>query len=117
MGLDAGGRMRQEIYADEYGIDTWLEEPAAIVEVDLVDALAFEAVTGIPAPAPVADAGAYTRAGLPWFDLLDPSREDIAAAKSLAGIRSIADLEQRQEDSLPIPNDQVIRLLRLRATR
>jgi hypothetical protein len=114
MGLGAGGRMRQEIYADEYGIETWEAEPTSTVHIDLVDALAFEALTGLAAPAPVVDADTYTQFGLPWFDLLEPTREDIQAAERLASVRSIADLEERREQRLPIPDVQVVRLLRLR---
>jgi hypothetical protein len=117
MGLGAGGRMRQEIYADEYGPDSWEPQPTATVHVDLVDAMAFEALTGLAAPPPVADARTYTEFGLPWFDLYDPRRENVRAANRLAGVRSIADLEAREEDPLPIPEAQVVRLLRLRQVK
>jgi hypothetical protein len=109
--------MRQEIHADEYGAETWEREPSATVHIDLVDALAFEALTGRPAPAPVVDAGTYTRCGLPWFDLIEPTARDIAAAERLRRVRSLADLEGRREERLPIPDPQVVRLLRLRAQR
>lgn len=114
MGLGAGGRMRQEVYADEYGLEAWEATPAATARIDLVDALAFEKLTGIVSPPP-ADAATYTAYGMPWFDLLAPTRRDIAAAERLAEVRSIADLEGRREEPLPIPEDQVVRLLRLRA--
>jgi hypothetical protein len=114
MGLGAGGRMRQEIYEDEYGVATWRLDPARTVRVELVDALAFEALTGIAVPGPPVDARTYTQHGLPWFDLLEPGRRDLAAAERLAAVRSIADLERRTEDPLPIPEGQVRRLLRLR---
>jgi len=114
MGLGAGGRMRQEIYADEHGVDTWEPAPADTVHIDLVDALAFAALTGLEAPPPVVDADTYTRHGLPWFDLVDPTRRDIAAAERLAGVRSIADLDRLRDAPLPISDAQVMRLLRLR---
>jgi hypothetical protein len=113
MGLGAGGRMRQEIYGDEYGIDTWRSTPATTVRIDLVDALAFTALTG-RAVHPPADARAYTHAGLPWFDLLEPTRRDVQAAERLATVRSIADLEGRRDEPLAIADEQVIRLLALR---
>ena len=106
--------MRQEIHADEHGIDTWEKAATATLRIDLVDALAFEAVTGIATPPPV-DAATYTEFGLPWFDLLEPTARDIDAARRLAAVRSIADLEGRREEPLPIPAEQVVRLLRLRA--
>lgn len=115
MGLGAGGRMRQEIYADEHGSDTWAPKPVRTVHVDLVDSLAFEAVTGLPAPQPVLSARDYTEHGFPWFDLFEPGKRDIAAAGRLAAVRSVADLEGRDEDPLPIPYEQIVRLLRLRA--
>jgi hypothetical protein len=109
--------MRQEIYGDDHGIDTWEPEPADRARVDLVDALAFEALTGLEAPPPVVDADTYTRCGLPWFDVIDPTGRDIAAAERLRSVRSIVDLERRRDEPLPIPEAQVVRLLRLRAQR
>ncbi len=108
--------MRQEIYEDEYGIRTWEHAPSRTVRIDLVDALAFEALTGLSVPGPPVDAETYTQFGLPWFDLLAPTKTDIAAAERLASVRSIADLKGRDEEPLPIPEDQVRRLLQLRAT-
>jgi len=114
LGLGAGGRMRQEIYADEHGVDTWQPKPVATVMIDLVDAVAFEVVTGRAAPPKVCDAATYTEHGLPWFDFLRPAGSDIGAAQRLAAVRSVADLEGRREEPLPIPEAQVRRLLRLR---
>ena len=115
MGLGASGRMRQEIYADDHGIATWDPAPAARARIDLVDALAFEALTGVAAPPPVVDAATYTQFGLPWFDVIDATGRDIAAAERLREVRSIADLERRRDEPLPIPEAQVVRLLGLRA--
>lgn len=53
--------------------------------------------------------------GFPWFDLLAPTKTDIAAAERLASVRSVADLEGRHEAPLAIPEGQVRRLLQLRA--
>jgi hypothetical protein len=117
MKLGAGGRMRQEIYADEHGIDTWEAEPLRTVPIDLVDALAFEALTGRPAPPPVVDAQTYTRFGLPWFDLIEPTARDVAAAERLASVCSIADLEVPPRRAAGDPRRAGRGLLRLRAQR
>ena len=71
MGLGAGGRMRQEIYPDEYGIDTWDRERSGRVFVHIVNSMDFREITGLePPPTPVS-ARTYTDYGLPWFDLYD----------------------------------------------
>jgi len=114
MGLGAGGKIAQEIYEDEHGVETWEPEPAATARVELVDALGFTALTRIPVPEPV-DVAAYTAHGLPWFDLLAPTKQDITAADRLAKIKSIADLRGERDEPLPIPDEQVIRLLQLRS--
>lgn len=114
MGLGARGRMRQEIFADEYGIEAWQDSPARTVRIELVDEIAFEALTGLEVSGEPIDAETYTRFGFPWFDLLEPSRRDIEASELLAGVRSVAELEERVEGPLPIPEAQVVRLLDLR---
>jgi hypothetical protein len=114
IGLGAGGRMRQEIYEDEYGIRTWETAPARTVRVEMIDALAFKTIAGTTVPGPPVDAETYTRHGLPWFDLLAPTEKDIAAAERLASVRSVSDLEGRTEEPPPIPEHLVRRLLDLR---
>ena len=45
-GLGAGGRMRQKIYPDEYGVDTWDAEEYGRVHVHIVDSMMFREITG-----------------------------------------------------------------------
>ncbi len=111
MGLGAGGRMRQEIYADAYGIDVWEPEPAATVHLRLVDAIDFAQLTGLPVPATPIDASTYTEHGLPWFDLYDPRRRAITGSDRLAGVRSIDELEGATDESVDIHGEQVVGLL------
>ena len=92
VGLGAGGRMRQEIYEDTYGLDTWEPEPVATVEIRLLEAHAFAERFDVAVPPTPVDADTYTRHGLPWFDLYDPSRQDVAATDRLKGVRSIDEL-------------------------
>jgi len=119
MGLAAGGRITQDIREDDHGIDTWKRKPARTIRIELVDAMVFEALTGLPAPHPAPDAHSYTAHGLPWFDLYDPAARDVKAANRLSGVRSLAELEGRgaRDVPLPIPAAQVRTLLRLRAGR
>lgn len=111
LGLGAGGRITQEIYADEYGHDTWEGEPAATVRVALVDAVAFAAVTGRPLQSPPADARSYTDAGLPWFALHDVARRGLDVTARLQAVRSLAALRGYSDDALVVDPEQVVALL------
>jgi hypothetical protein len=76
MGLGAGGKMRQKIYPDEYGVDTWDLENYGRVYGHIVNSMMYREITGTePPPTPVTSKS-YTQSGFPWFDLYDedPSR-------------------------------------------
>lgn len=92
MGLGAGGRMRQEVYADERPLSDYDEAGAKRVFVHLCSAAQWTAITGeVPPPTPV-DRDAYVEAGLPWFDSYDADAADLAPAAALAGVRGVDEL-------------------------
>jgi hypothetical protein len=78
MTLGAGGRMRQKIYPDPFGHEIW--DPGAIgrAHVQLIDARDWRSVTGEEVPPSPIDTEAYTRAGLPWFDIYDEGEPALA---------------------------------------
>jgi hypothetical protein len=113
MGIAAGGTMRQKIYPDKYGIDVWNLAHRASVFVHLISAAEFHAITGEETPPTPVDIGAYTAAGLPWFQLYDDEEGDVAAAETLARIKSIREIERRSPDkSVGIKDSQISRLRR-----
>jgi hypothetical protein len=116
MGLGAGGAMRQKVYPDPYGADTWDPDSRGAVVVHIVDSRQYQQITGeAPPPTPV-DAATYTARGLPWFDLYDEERGDIQPSGRLAGATTIAarDAERGSETtgdaSVDIPDPQVKRI-------
>jgi len=91
MGLSAGGRIRQKIYPDPYGIDTWDQENTGSVFVHLVNEEQYRDLTGVePPPSPVS-ARTYTEWGLPWFELDDEHRGSIPSSDVLANVKSVLD--------------------------
>ena len=114
MGLGAGGRMRQLIYADEHGIGTWDETSTGRVYVHIVNSMTYREITGEEPPATPVSARDYARHGLPWFDLYDDGKADLPASKALKGVKSIKQLDAergfaQQQDDAPVvvPDDQV----------
>jgi hypothetical protein len=96
MGLGAGGRMRQEIYPDEYGVDTWDPESSGRVHVYIVDSMMFREITGSEPPSTPVTARTYTECGLPWFDLYDEERGDLQP-DLLDRIRSVKQIDKRKK--------------------
>ncbi|MEJ7784665.1 MAG: hypothetical protein WKF96_07665 [Solirubrobacteraceae bacterium] len=111
LGLAAGGRIRQEIYDDHHGPGTWEQKPVESVEVALVEATAFAAVTSLPVPSEPIDAATYTAHGFPWFELHDPRRQALDVAAKLEAIRSLAELRGTRDAVLVVDPEQVIALL------
>ncbi|VDR40305.1 Uncharacterised protein [Tsukamurella paurometabola] len=81
MGLGAGGRMRQEVYADRRSSADYDAARTWRVFVHLCSASQWTAITGeVPPPSPV-DREVYVQAGLPWFDYYDADHQDLAPVR------------------------------------
>mgnify|MGYP005845880795 CR=1 FL=1 len=114
MGLGAGGKMKQSIYPDGYGIDTWDQENFGRVYIHIVNSMMYREITGQePPPTPIT-AKMYSDRGFPWFDLYDEHLGDLAQSEILAQVKSIKEMDQekgfapQQDDSsITIPADQI----------
>jgi hypothetical protein len=106
MGLGAGGRMKQEIYRDTYGIETWDPENRAMLFVHIVNSEQYEAVTGEPPPPCPISARTYSEYGFPWFDLYDETRQELPASRRLAGVKSLSERARTGEG--PDAEDQPV---------
>ena len=89
MGLAPGGRIRQEIAQDPYGLDVWDTSVHSRCFVHLLNAEHYREVTGrAPPPTPVT-AEAYKKAGIPWFDFYNDG-PTLGGSAILAGLDSLA---------------------------
>lgn len=96
MGLGAGGKMKQKIYPDPHGIDTWDGENFGRVYVHIVNSMMYREITGQePPPTPVT-AHTYTQHGYPWFDLYDDHLGDIDAPDTLSGVKSVKEMDEQK---------------------
>lgn len=116
MGLGAGGVMRQKIYPDPYGIEVWDQANRGCVVVHIVNSLHFREITGVdPPPTPI-DAHTYTKYGLPWFDLYDEAKGDVAPSERLAAVKTVAARDAEltayaaENQSVEIPETQIKKL-------
>jgi len=111
MGLGAGGRMRQEVYADDRPLADYDESGTRRVFVHLCSAAQWTAITGeVPPPTPV-DRDAYVSAGLPWFDYYAADAHDLAASEILAKVETVGNKLGAEEDPfVPVDPHTVVAL-------
>ena len=107
MGLAPGGRMRQEIYDDAFGLEGWDQRHEGRCFVTIANSAQWMAITGERPPTSPPTARQYTDAGLPWFDYYDGDQEAIAGAERLAGMVSVAGVGKKKGES-PLPENESI---------
>lgn len=107
MGLAEGGEMDQKIYPDPHGIETWDVQNAGRLFVHIVNSELYREITGeAPPPSPIT-AQTYAAKGYPWFQLWDAEMKDIAPSEKLAGLKTVAQMDQKhgfsgQQDDSPV---------------
>lgn len=116
MGLGAGGTMKQKIYPDPYGIDTWDQDNYGRVTVHIVNSEQFRQLTGFNSPPTPVSVKAYTEHGLPWFDLYDEAEGHLVPPDRLREVKTIADRDKEKGEIAPgnepvdVPEAQIIKL-------
>jgi hypothetical protein len=117
MGLAAGGKMKQEIYPDPHGIDTWDPDHYGRVYVHIVNSMDFREITGLEPPQTPVSARMYTEYGYPWFDLYDEGKGDVKASEKLKKVKSVKEMDkekgflpQQDDDPIDIPSEAIVNL-------
>jgi hypothetical protein len=93
MGMAAGGRMKQKIYKDSYGIETWDRDNTNRLYVHLVNSELWREITGEEAPNTPVSAKEYERSGLPWYDIYDEGASAISGGQALSKVKSVAAMD------------------------
>ena len=101
MGLAPGGRMKQEIYADEYKMEDWDLEHSSRVFVHICNSLVWHDLTGKWPPTVPLTAREYTTDGLPWFDYYDDKLRSLKGSAILNKLKSIVQFGKKKVPLLP----------------
>ncbi len=105
MGLAPGGRMRQEVYDDPYGLDAWDQQHSRRCFVTIANSNQWMAITGERPPTVPPSAREYTAAGLPWFEWYGGDAAAVAGANKLKSLASIAQLGKTKGEQ-PLPENE-----------
>lgn len=117
MGLAAGGRMKQKVYPDPHGLDTWNRHDTSRLFVHICNSQQWREITGEEPPRTPVSAKSYASHGLPWFDLYDEDQGTLAASSTLADVASVKEHDAvlfgtPQQDDAPITVGPVEGLVR-----
>ena len=112
MGLAPGGRMKQEVYADPYGLDAWDQRHASRCFVTIANSKQWVAITEERPPILSPTAADYTRAGLPWFDYYGADAAALEGAEKLGKLVSVT-AKGKQLGDMPLPDNESVRVERI----
>lgn len=107
MGLAPGGRMRQEVYDDPYGLDAWDRKHSRRCFVTIANSTQWMAITGERPPTLPPSARHYTEAGLPWFEWYGGDAVAVDGAKKLEKLASVAQLGKKKGEQPLLENESV----------
>jgi hypothetical protein len=86
------------------------------VYVHIVNSMLYEQITGQKPPATPVTARAYAEHGYPWFDLYDEQLGDVDSSETLAGVKSIKEMDtskgfkpQQDDDPVDVPDHVVVK--------
>lgn len=89
MGLGAGGRMKQEVYADTRAPEDYATELGEACFVHVLNSAMWKRCTGEAPPQPPVTAEEYRRYNLPWFDYYRDDAKPLEATGILAKLKSV----------------------------
>ena len=102
MGLAPGGRMKQEIFDDPYGLEAWDLRHSSRCVVPIANSQSWMSLTGERPPTEPPTAAQYAKARLPWFDYYGGDAKALDGAAKLKGLDSVATLANKKgEAALP----------------
>jgi hypothetical protein len=97
LAIAAGGRLRERILADPFGIDCWDQSARTRCFFSLIDAAEWSSITDTPPPTAPFTPADYEREGLPWFEYYDDGLPASGSASDAAEVRSIRDIDAASE--------------------
>lgn len=116
MGLAPGGRMKQKVCEDPFGLDAWDQRHASRCFLTITNSTQWLAITGERPPTLPPSAAAYAKAGFPWFEYYDADAAALDGAGKLAKLTSVAAMG-KEKGEVPLPENKPATVRRLNPLR
>ncbi len=89
MGIGAGGKIKQKIYEDKYGVETWDADTYGRFFVHIVNSRVFKEITGVEPPSTPIEIDTYLEYEIPFFEVYDEHLKDVKPQEKLFEIKPI----------------------------
>ena len=107
MGLGAGGKMQQEIFADPYSLKDWDQSQSHRCFVHLCNSMQWRQITGDNPPHPPFTINEYASYGIPWFDYYHDDLKTLNGSAILETVKSVATVSAAKGDG-PLSGEATI---------
>ncbi|KAM0285354.1 hypothetical protein ACHAQH_001543 [Verticillium albo-atrum] len=116
MGIAAGGLITQTINPDGYPADSWDTSASIMLNLQILDAASYCAVTGLPAPSTPVNGEEYARHGYPYFEIWDEEKTGVKG--DFAEVKSVAQIEKERalaegKDAPPEEKSVPVRIVKI----
>jgi len=96
MGIAAGGNIKQQLFQDTYGVESWDPNRRRSFKIHMVNSMDYKAITGQdPPPSPIT-IETYQNTGLPWFSHYDETAQSVKNAGSFGNLLGVEDIDKRR---------------------
>jgi hypothetical protein len=96
MGIAAGGRIKQQIFSDTYGVESWDCNRRRALKLHIVNSGDYKRITGQdPPPSPIS-ADQYQISGIPWFSNYNETADTIKGAESFKRMLGVDEIDKRR---------------------
>lgn len=89
IGISAGGYIHQQVLADLDPSRSWDQGPSTLINVQILNSVAYGSLTFMLAPPTPIDANTYLRQGIPFYELFDERNPAVSGA----AIQSVGDFD------------------------
>jgi hypothetical protein len=99
MGIAPGGRMKQQIYRDQFDLSDWDLENSARCFLHIANSEQWKEITGSYPPLKPPSASDYNHAGLPWFDYYT-DQPAVTGSGILSNLKSVVQMTKQKSDAI-----------------
>jgi hypothetical protein len=99
MGIAPGGRMKQQIYRDQFDLSDWDLENSARCFLHIANSEQWKEITGSYPPLKPPSASDYNYAGLPWFDYYT-DQPAVTGSGILSNLKSVVQMTKQKSDAI-----------------